>query len=82
MPTWVLRTLTAARKVPWARVIAAVGWLATVGRKYWDRLAPDERREAFDLLRKSKGQKSNLSSAEQARVATLFEKIREGPELQ
>ena len=31
------------------------GWLATVGRKHWDRLTADERREVFDLLRKSKG---------------------------
>jgi hypothetical protein len=81
MPVWVLRVLTAARKVPWARVIAAVGWLATVGRKYWDRLTPDERREVFDLLRKSKGQQSNLSRMEQDRVAVLLKKIREDPEL-
>ena len=79
MPGWVLRSLAAARKVPWTRVIAAVGWLATVGRQYWDRLAPDERREVFDLFRKSKGQKSNLSGAEQDRVAALLEKIRENP---
>jgi hypothetical protein len=77
MPTWVLRVLTAARRVPWTRVIAAVGWLATVGRKYWDRLTPDERREVFDLLRRSRGQKSNLSKAEQDRVAELLKKIRE-----
>jgi len=80
MPVWVLRVLTAARKVPWARVIAAVGWLATVGRKYWDRITPEERREVFDLLRKSKGQKSNLSKTEQDRVAALLTKIREDPE--
>ena len=77
MPVWVLRVLAAARKVPWTRVIAAVGWLATVGRKYWDRLTADERREVFDLLRKSKGQKSNLTKTEQDRVATLLKKVRE-----
>lgn len=81
MPVWVLRVLSQARKVPWTRVIAAVGWLATVGRKYWDRLTPDERREVFDLLRKSQGQKSNLSKTDQDRVAALLKKIREGPEL-
>ena len=73
------RALAAARKVPWTRVIAAVGWLATVGKQYWDRLAPDERREVFDLLRKSKGEKSNLTTTEQDRVAALLEKIRENP---
>jgi hypothetical protein len=77
----VLRALTAARKVPWARVIAAVGWLATVGRQYWARLAPDERREVFDLLRKSKGQKSNLSRTEQDRVVALLKKVRQDPEV-
>jgi hypothetical protein len=81
MPVWVLRVLSAAKKVPWTRVIAAVGWLATAGRKHWDRLTPDDRREVFDLLRKSKGQKSNLSQAEQNRVAALLKKIREDPEL-
>jgi hypothetical protein len=81
LPVWVLRALTAARKVPWARVIAAVGWLATVGRQYWARLAPDERREVFDLLRKSKGQKSNLSRTEQDRVVALLKKVRQDPEV-
>ena len=79
LPVWMLRALAAARNVPWTRVIAAVGWLATVGRQYWDRLAPDERREVFDLLRKSKGQSSNLSGTEQDRVAALLKKIRESP---
>jgi predicted Fe-S protein YdhL (DUF1289 family) len=65
--------------VPWSQVAAAVGWLATAGRQYWDRLAPEERREVFDLLRKSKGQKSNLSRMEQDRVAALLKKIRENP---
>jgi hypothetical protein len=79
LPAWVFRALAAARKVPWAQVAAAVGWLATVGRQYWDRLAPEERREVFDLLRKSKGQKSNLSRTEQDRVAELLRKVRENP---
>jgi hypothetical protein len=79
LPAWVLRALAAARKVPWTQVAAAVGWLATVGRQYWDRLAPEERREVFDLLRKSKGQKSNLSRTEQDRVAELLRKVRENP---
>jgi hypothetical protein len=81
MPVWVLRVLSAARKVPWTRLIAAVVWLATAGRKYWNRLTTDDRREVFDLLRKSKGQRSNLSQAEQNRVAALVKKIREDPEL-
>ena len=80
MPAWVSRALVAARKAPWAQVAAAVGWLATVGRQYWDRLAPEERREVFDLLRRSKGQKANLSRREQDRIAALLRKVRENPE--
>ena len=40
MPVWVWRALKAARRVPWTKVWAAVLWLATVGREYWDRLTP------------------------------------------
>jgi TRAP-type C4-dicarboxylate transport system substrate-binding protein len=76
VPLWVLRALTAARHVPWRRVLAAVIWLATAGRKYWDRLTPEERRELMDLMRKSKGKRSNLTKKEQDRVTKLFDKIR------
>ena len=53
MPLWVWRALKAARRVPWTKVWAAVIWLATVGREYWDRLTPKERRELRDLMRSS-----------------------------
>lgn len=76
MPLWVWRALKAARRVPWRRVLAAVIWLATAGRKYWDRLTPDERRELRDLMKKSKGMRSNLTRKEQDRVTKLFDKIR------
>jgi len=79
MPAWVLKALFGAR-VPWGRVIAAIGWLVTRGRKYWDRLTRDERRELLGLAGKSKGRRSNLSKKEQDRVVALFKKIREDPE--
>ncbi len=78
MPAWVLKALTAARRVPWRRVIAAVVWLATAGREYWNRLTADERRELLDLVKQSRGARSNLSQAEQDRVVALLEKIRRG----
>lgn len=80
MPTWVLRALAAARKVPWRRVIAAIVWLNTTGRSYWNRLTPDERREVRDLAIKSKGKRSNLTGAEQDRLVALFLKIRRDPD--
>jgi len=76
MPVWVKQVLAAARKVPWKRVIAAVVWLATRGREYWNRLTADERRELVDLLWRSKGQRSNLTDPEQDRVVALLLKIR------
>jgi hypothetical protein len=80
MPTWVRQALVAARKVPWRRVIAAIVWLVTRGRQYWDRLSSDERRELLDLVKRSKGSRSNLSGPEQDRVVALLLKIRQGPE--
>ncbi len=79
MPVWVAQALTAARKVPWRKVLAAIAWLSTRGREYWRRLTPDERREVRDLALKSQGRRSNLSAAEQDRLVALFQKIREGP---
>jgi hypothetical protein len=76
VPAWVLQALTAARRVPWRKVLAAIVWLSTRGREYWDRLSPDERREVRDLALKSKGKRSNLDPAEQDRLITLFQKIR------
>jgi hypothetical protein len=78
MPFWVLKALRTARKVPWAKVLAAIVWLNTEGRRYWNRLAPDERREVRDLAVKSRGQRSNLTNAEQGRLVDLFSKIRKG----
>jgi hypothetical protein len=79
LPTWVLQALSAARKVPWKRVLAAIAWLMTRGRMYWDRLTPEERREVRELAVKSKGQRSNLTNAEQGRLIDLFAKIRREP---
>jgi hypothetical protein len=78
MPTWVLKALRTGRKVPWAKVLAAIVWLNTEGRRYWNRLTPGERREVRDLALKSRGQRSNLTNAEQGRLVDLFGKIRKG----
>ena len=79
MPTWVVQALTAARKVPWRKVLAAIAWLSTRGREYWGRLSPDERGEVRDLALKSKGRRANLSPAELDRLVALFRKVREDP---
>ena len=76
MPTWVISTLLAARKVPWKKVLATIVWLNVEGRRYWDRLTPEERKEVRDIALKSKGQRSNLSNADLGRLVDLFGKIR------
>ena len=76
MPTWVLQALTAVRKVPWRQVLAAILWLNTEGRNYWNRLSPDERRQVRDLAMKSRGQRSNLTPEDEDRLFLLFRKIR------
>jgi len=78
MLKWVAVTIRGARKVPWAKVLAAVVWLNTEGRRYWNRLSPGERREVLDLITKSKGSRSNLTNAEQGRLFDLLGKIRTG----
>lgn len=78
MPVWIWKTLRAARKVPWAKVLAAIVWLNTEGRRYWNRLSANERREVRDLALKSRGKRSNLSNAELGRMVDLFSKIRKG----
>jgi hypothetical protein len=78
MPIWVVKALRAGRKVPWAKVLAAIVWLNTEGRRYWNRLSPGERREVRDLALKSRGRRSNLTNAEQGRLVDLFGKIRKG----
>ena len=76
MPTWVLQAITAVRKVPWRKVLAAIVWLNVEGRKYWNRLSPDERREVRDLAMKSRGSRSNLDPEDEDRLIMLFRKIR------
>jgi len=76
MPVWIWRVLKTARRVPWTKVWAAVIWMSTVGRKYWDRLTPAERRELLALMIKSKGRRSNLTKKKQDRVLKLLDKIR------
>lgn len=78
MPYWVLTALRLGRKVPWSKVLAAIIWLNVEGRRYWDRLSPDERREVRDLALKSRGRRSNLSNSDQGRLLDLFGKIRKG----
>lgn len=76
MISWVAKTIRGARKVPWAKVLAAIAWLNSEGREYWNRLTAAERREVLDLAAKSRGRRSNLSNAEQGQILDLLGKLR------
>jgi hypothetical protein len=76
MPKWVITAITSVRKVPWRKVLAAIVWLNTEGRKYWNRLSPDERREVRNLAVKSRGSRSNLTPEDEDRLLLLFRKVR------
>ena len=81
MPPWVVKAISSVRKVPWRTVLASIVWLNTEGRKYWNRLSPDERREVRDLAFKSKGSRSNLAPEDEDRLIILFRRIsRRGPD--
>jgi hypothetical protein len=60
-------------------VLAAIAWLNSTGREYWNRLTPAERREVLDLAAKSKGRRSSLSKKEQDRLVALLRTIRKPP---
>lgn len=81
MLSWVAKTIRGARRVPWAKVLAAIAWLNTEGREYWNRLSAAERREVLDLAAKSRGRRSNLTNSEQGRILDLLGKLRpDGPD--
>ena len=69
-------TVTALRRIPWMRVWLVAVWLYRNGRQRLENnLAPHERRDLWDLMRKSGGRPANLSRREQNRFRDL---VRQG----
>jgi len=60
-----------ARKVEWVYVLEAARWLYTHGRRSWDRLSERERRELSRLVRKTRGNPTNLSASERAELQRI-----------
>ncbi len=72
VPGWAARFGTAR----WRAAFAAAKWLFSQGRERLAKnLTPDEQRELWELLRKSRGRRSNLSRREQDRFRAL---VRQG----
>jgi hypothetical protein len=60
--------------MPWIMVFE----LAVTLRKHWKRLEPAERAELAELIRKSQGRPSNLSTSERTKVRRLVAKLEPG----
>jgi hypothetical protein len=63
--------VTAVRKMPWARILIIGKWLY---ERAQDNLTKAEVRELGTLLKKTKGNPSNLSARERTRVRNLVYK--------
>lgn len=73
MPPWAV-IATRARAVPWMVLYKAATWLYTKGQQFWGNLSAGERSELGDIMRKSKGRRSNLSDRETDRLKNLVRK--------
>jgi hypothetical protein len=62
------------RAVRWAALYEAAKFVYEHGRRMYGNLSPAERERLGQLLRKSRGKRSNLSDREQRRVFELVKK--------
>ena len=63
--------VSAAKKIPWAKVMVAAQLVYTRGSAAARALDAKERKVLLDLVKKSQGRPSNLSERERARVREL-----------
>ena len=63
--------LTAARRVPWGRVLFAAQLVYRKGSAASHALTETERKRLLGLVKKSQGRPSNLTERERARVREL-----------
>jgi hypothetical protein len=69
----------AAKRSPWVRAAFAAAWLFSRARDRLERnLSSSERSRLWELLRKSKGRRSSLSSRERRRMRALTRKAIRG----
>jgi hypothetical protein len=68
------RLVSRGRTVNWIALFEAARFVYRHGKQGWDSLTPDERRRLGELVRKSKGRRSNLTDAERERMWDLVKK--------
>ena len=66
-----LSSVARVRSLPWVVVFE----LAMTLRKHWQRLAPDDRKRLTELIKKSQGNPTRLSTSERADVRRLVAKL-------
>ena len=72
------RLVSRGRAINWIALFEAARFAYRHGRRSWDNLTPDERRHLGDLIRKSKGRRSNLTDLERERMWELVKKAATG----
>ena len=68
------RLVARGRAVNWIALFLAARFVYRHGRRSWDNLSADERRSLGELIRKSKGRRSNLTKVERERMWDLVKK--------
>lgn len=74
MPNPVSALIRRGRAVQWAALYEAAKLVYNQGKRLYDNLSPAERERLGQLMRKSKGRRSNLTEREQRRVWELVKK--------
>jgi hypothetical protein len=78
MPNPIFFLLKRGRTVQWAALYQAGKAVYGHGKRMYGNLSPAERERLGQLLRKSKGRRSNLSDREQRRLLELVRKAATG----
>lgn len=69
--SWIV---TRGRALNWIALLEAGRFLYRHGKRSWDNLTPQERYRIGELVRKSKGRRSNLSGPERDQLWELVKK--------
>jgi hypothetical protein len=68
------KLVTRGRAIPWLAVYETGKLVYTRGKRAWDNLGPSDRQRLGELLRKSRGRRTNLSDSEFDQLKSLVMK--------
>jgi hypothetical protein len=72
------KLIARGRGVPWLALYESGRWIYGHGKRAWANLEPAERERLGQLLRKSKGRRSNLTTKERDELWSLVKKAASG----